>query len=80
MNIWCFRDPFPFYHFPFSFLLVSCCPWGKGRNDSVMDAREGEVAMIEAWMPLSPKYSKRVGDRVALFPVAFGTHMGCYIE
>ena len=45
MNIWfCFRDPFPFYRFPF-FFLVSCCPWGKDRNDSVMDARGGEVAM-----------------------------------
>ena len=53
---------------------------GNGRSDSVIDALGGEVAMIEVWMPLSPKYSKRVGDRVALFPVAFGTYIGCYME
>ena len=35
----------------------------------------GGAAMIAAWTPLSPKYGKEVADRVAMFPVAFGTHM-----
>ena len=40
----------------------------------------GRVAMIAVWTPLSPKYRKEVTGCVTMFPVAFGTHIGCCIE
>ena len=39
MNIWfCFRDPFPFYRFPFFF--------------SFLAVLGGRIAMIASWMPV----------------------------
>ena len=56
---------FSFLRCPFS--LFPVVPWGR-------------VAMTAVWTPLSPKYSREVTDRVAIFPVAFGTHIRFCIE
>lgn len=56
----------------YGFVFVTCFPFFRFPFSFLVAG--GIVAMIAAWTPLSPNYSKEVTADVALLTGAFGTH------